>query len=233
MSYSDSYLLRRFNPASLRDLETVELMESHPLLAYMPDYQTEQGEELSYREFLSYGTDLALTTDQTDINLLYAITDHDSHVVGLVWYYTDKEQGFPASFKDNPHFAPDTIYLQLSYYKLMSDGWSKRHLRSLRTVPLDFIRQPRRGVAVSGVKQSLALLRRQIKKLSFPHPIVVYAYNHPTNLASAAVLRRNRLILTPTLHLYADEPHQLWYKQLTPSSLVERGKTRPFSSLLG
>lgn len=215
MSPEEKYYLRRFNPALRRDLETVELMESHSALADMPDSVDDTGEELAYKDFLSF--DISLPTDRRfrNLNALFAVVNKASHVVGLIWYYTKSAYTFPLKEKRRLKLTGKNIlFIQVSYYKLMHSGWDQKTLKQFKSVPVNFVRQKRKGVIVSGLKQSLDYLARQESGNKVPRKILVYAYTHPTNLASEHVLRANGFTLCDTQYIYDEDPSNLWYKRL-------------------
>lgn len=205
ISPDEPYFIRRFKPTHKRDLETVMLMDLQPNVQDMPDAKDETGQEIEYDEMLSFKDEFK--QDRKLNNSIFAVTDHASRAIGWVWYYADATSPIPKKAIQHLSLPQDTHYLEISYQKLGTKIPTEA-LRQSRTLTHQFVRRERKGVAISGVRQTLHYLRQQAADKS----VLVFAYVDIANIASAKVLERNNFTRYDKKYRDGQSYQYFWYK---------------------
>lgn len=203
----EPYYIRRFDPTLPRDLETVYVMDLHPSVQDMPDKYDEDGDELYYEEMLAQTDEFG--TDKKAPSSIFAVTDDQSRVLGWVWYYADKHNSFPDVLAKELEVDKQALFIEVSYQKLASD-WPAKVLAEIETLDPGFLQTPRKGVAVSGVRQTLEYLRATKKDKR----IIVYAYTDLGNYPSEKVLERNGFKCAGELEYDEGVPNHVWYREI-------------------
>jgi len=204
-------------------------MHLHPKVQAEMDTSEETNEEGlvdSTNVFLERGED-----QKENPIALYAVTDDEGEAIGWVEYYTDKDNPLPDDISKNLSLTPEDLVLQVSYEKLLSEGWPEYLLHIDRELSEAVLNTDRKGVIVSGLRQTMLDLRRKENFISSqsaepPRRIVIYAYTDLDNKASEKVLEKNGFALDETIRTYHEEPNakeptgkpnHLWYKELKDS----------------
>ena len=95
----------------------------------------------------------------------------------------------------------------------MSDGWPTDLVNKLVNVKKEHLTIPRKGVVVAGLRLAIERLARGYRKLyARSRKLVLYAYVHPSNLASCRVLETNKFVKIDRMYSYDGELHQLWVR---------------------
>lgn len=215
MTYS--YRLRGFNQGNLADIELLNLMGFHPSIMKAKGYW-ERGfdfttdVDLGMRDEEIFQAKPRLERDSRQV--FFAVVDKLNLVVGWVWFYLDARNPLPAKIVNELKLTKrnSRIY-QLSYEKLMSDGWPKELVAQAEHVTLKYLTKVRKGVIVEGLALAIARMKRRLRKLYvIPRKLVLYAFTHPQNVASQKVLLRNGFIRRKRKYSYRGSPHYLWVR---------------------
>lgn len=217
MTTANSYRLRNFEPSNLGEIERMNLMFYHPAVMEAKGYASS---DVSYATKVDLGRvqpnmfdgENLVKSDGVDVS--YAIADTDNHLVGWIWFYLDKSHPLP--IKVAKYFgltAHNALMYQLSYEKLMSEGWPAEIVAKLIHVKKEHLTIPRKGVVVQGLKLALKRLQRGFEKVYRDQKyLVLYGFVLPDNIASQKVLEMNDFQKIERMYQYDSIPHQLWVR---------------------
>lgn len=210
------YIVRGFRPYDPGEIERINLMYYHPEVARAKGYHTKNfglkpGESLqeAYEPL-----DDSRLMKRRQASISFAVADTRSRLVGWVWFYHDSRHPLPKMIQKqlgiNDH---NSLIYQVSYEKLLSDGWPRQLLKALVHTPVTELTRERKGVIVSGLAMSIERLsrryrRRYVRKLN----LVLYAYVLPDNVASQKVLLANDFVRIERMYKYERVLHQVWVR---------------------
>jgi hypothetical protein len=219
MILSGNYQLRGFEPTNLADIERVNLMFYHPSVMKAKDYfrkgyvvrSQADLQRISSGMFKSKST---LTRGKHDVSL--AVTDLQGGVVGWIWFYQDSRHPLPIAVKKKLDVAKNHNYIyQVSYEKLLSNGWPGHILKKTKFVTPAYLQAERKGVIVEGLKMAILKLRREFKALKKDTAkLVLYAFIDPANIASNKVVEKNGFSLIERPYSYDGDRVNLWVRIL-------------------
>ena len=122
--------------------------------------------------------------------LLWVIADDRNRMIGWVQYYQDDLTRQQRQLFNIPQNA---LVLETSYAKLLTEN--------------------NRGVTVSGLRQTLALIKKLVEETP-AQPIFIIAFTFPENTSSEAVLVKNGFQKQTEQVDYEGEMDNLWIKQI-------------------
>jgi len=217
MISSANYRLRAFEPQNMGDIERINLMFYHPQVMkakgyFRQGYVVESQADLHYKNRVMFRIDSHLRKAVKDITL--AVTDLDSGVLGWIWFYHDSRHPLPKRVQSELGLTKrnSRIY-QLSYEKLISEGWPAKLLNLTRHVTPEYLKTERKGVIVEGLRLAIDRLRREFRAL-YPKSkkLVFYAFVSHDNIPSQKVLDQNKFIKIERKYKYDGEMQDLWVK---------------------
>ncbi len=217
MSNFAGYRLRSFQPSNLIEIERMNLMYFHPAVMEAKGYASKDPRygltvDLLQSHSEMFSTPRELTRKPMDLS--YAIADQSNHLIGWIWFYMDKSHPLPVQVSKELGLTPSNsrIY-QMSYEKLMSDGWPEEIVAKLKHVQREHLCMPRKGVVVEGLRLAIKRLRGSYRKLySANRKLVLYGFVHPDNIASQKVLVANGFEQAKRSYKYDGVPHELWVR---------------------
>lgn len=217
MPSKNHYRLRGFRRSSQSDIELVNLMGFHPSIMKAKGYwkrgfDFEKEVDLKAADRAIFQTKARI--ERPNENVMYAVVDGLDKVVGWIWFYKDKTHRLPAAVAGNLGLSiyNSRIY-QVSYEKLMSSEWPLELVAKAEHVTLKYLEKNRKGVIVEGLAKAILRLRRRMNLLyKRRHKLVVYAFTHPSNIASRKVLEKNKFERIRRKYSYDGVPHYLWVK---------------------
>jgi len=210
------YKLRGFNPDNLGEIELFNLMGYHPTTlkargCWKPGFDYKNEVDLtSTRNLIVTSSRIS----RKDDDVLFAVTDLGDKIVGWVWFYHDSTHPLPAKVVSELGLTErnSRIY-QISYEKLMSEGWPKALVAKVRHVTVSYLAKRRKGVIVAGLGLAIARLVRMYRRLYvYKRKLVLYAFVHRSNLASSKVLAHNGFTRLKRKYSYDGTLHFLWVK---------------------
>jgi hypothetical protein len=212
-----SYRLRSFNRGNPRDIELVNLMGFHPEIMkakgyWSPGFRYTKAIDLMETDQELFTAPSAISRTFRDI--LFAVTDTKNKIVGWIWFYQDARHPLPRRIVTELGLTPrnSRIY-QISYEKLMSDGWPKALINKAQHVTTHYLHRPRHGVIVEGLRLAIGRLSRSYRKLyTVKRRLVLYAFTSADNVASGKVLAYNGFVRQARTYSYESTPHTLWLK---------------------
>jgi hypothetical protein len=219
MLSSSNYQIRGFEPRNLADIERVNLMFYHPTVMKAKEYYR-QGYVVRSQADLHrvspgvFKSKSKLTRQKHDISL--AVTDSKNGVVGWVWFYHDSRHPLPIAVRKKLGVTTlnNHIY-QVSYEKLLSEGWPGHILKKTTFVTPAYLQAERKGVIVEGLKLAIVKLSREFRALKKTGAkLVLYAFIDPANVASSKVVEKNGFALIPRTYSYDGDPVDLWVRVL-------------------
>ena len=211
------YRLRGFYPGDPEEIERMNLMYYHPGVMKAKSYWQSEGHTIKdadlsaiHRSAFSVPTKIM----RQNRSVSYAVADIRDRLVGWVWFYHDSRHPLPTRLiKELKLTSRNSRVYQVSYEKLLSDGWPPVLIRKVRHITGAELRRERRGVIVEGLRLALGRLRREYRAL-YPERrmLVLYAYVLLDNYASQVVLERNGFWKDARVYRHAGEPHELWVR---------------------
>lgn len=219
MNLNSTYILRGFEANNPSEIERMNLMYFHPEVMKAKGYwkrgtQVIDPHELQESDKSMFSTQSVMTSGQSDV--AYAVADLTNKLVGWIWFYNDKSHSLPKMImkKMGINLGNSRIY-QISYEKLMSEGWSSDILSKIVHTNLDQLKTPRKGVIVEGLRLALEKISAEFRML-YPesHKLVVYGYVNPRNIASRIVLERNGFVKHNRQYKYDGVLNNVWVKIL-------------------
>lgn len=217
MNSSGGYFIRSFDSSNLGDVERLNLMFYHPTVMkakkyYRMGYVVKSREDLHRVSPAMFKSKSTLTRKKQNISL--AVIDSEGGVVGWIWFYQDHRHPLPVGVKKilGVNDAISHIY-QVSYEKLLSEGWPAHILQKTKLVTPEYLKSERKGVIVEGLKMAILRLRDEftvLKKGSAK--LVLYAFIDPNNIASAKVVEKNGFVLINRKYSYDGEKVDLWVR---------------------
>lgn len=217
MQKSAHYSIRGFDRSSSEEIELFNLMAYHPTTLKARGY---------WKSKFNYARDVDLGSTKNSFfwtrqqlsrkveDVAYAVADKLDKIVGWIWFYQDSQHPLPARVVSELGLTSrNSRVYQLSYEKLMSEGWPEELIAKAQHVKVGYLTKTRKGVIVEGLRLAILRLRRMYRKLYVrPRKLVLYAYVHPRNRASSIVLERNGFELYPRRYSYDGVGHRLWVK---------------------
>lgn len=217
MPRKDHYRLRGFKRSNLSDIELVNLMGFHPSIMKAKGYWQRGFDFEKQVDLKSVDREIFQTKSRVERkyeNVLYAVVDRLDKVVGWIWFYKDLTHPLPRAVVKNLGLnSYNSRVYQISYEKLMSSQWPKELVAKAEHVTLKYLERERRGVIVLGLSKAIVSLRRRLNLLYSRRPkLVIYAFTHPSNVASRKVLEKNKFERISRKYSYDGVPHYLWVK---------------------
>ena len=120
---------------------------------------------------------------------VFALTDHDNEIIGWVQYLLDENV---TKLKQQIRLERGAIVFEVSYAKLFN--------------------QNLKGVAVSGLKQTIDILRKIDNNDA--KDVYVTAYTDDKNIASEYVLNKNRFTKLEKQIVYDNELNNVWVRKI-------------------
>lgn len=219
MTLNSAYILRGFEPSNPSEIERMNLMYYHPEVMKAKGYWKRGRHQVDFEDLQEadksmFSTMSSLTSRYDDV--AYAVADLANKLVGWIWFYIDRSHPLPTRIKKEYQINENTsrIY-QVSYEKLMSEGWPSDILSKVVHTKPDHLSMPRKGVIVEGLKLALAKISTEFHML-YPesHKLVIYGYVNPRNIASQVVLARNGFEKYPRKYKYDGVLNNVWVKIL-------------------
>ena len=209
--------MRAFEPDNLGDIERVNLMFYHPAVMKAKGYFRQGYVVESERDLHEVSRDMfchpaRITRQKRDVVL--AVTDRESGVLGWIWFYRDSSHPLPQRVQTELGISErkGRIY-QLSYEKLLSNGWPAKILEKTRQVTPSYLQVERKGVIVEGLRIAILRLRRQFRTLyGLERKLVLYAFVDPSNISSSLVLQKNGFTRISRKYKYDGVPQNLWVR---------------------
>lgn len=217
MQKNSRYSIRGFNRENLAEVELFHLMSYHPTTLKARGYwkrNFDYEQEVDLTRLGSAIFDLSPRVSRKYEDVLFAVADRLDRIVGWVWFYCDNTHPLPAKIVNELGLTPrnSRIY-QLSYEKLMSEGWPEELVDKAQYVTVSYLERARKGVIVEGLRLAIARLARSYRRLYIKRrKLVLYGFVHGKNLASRIVLERNGFVKQAKRYSYDGVPHQLWVK---------------------
>lgn len=217
MNSSSTYYLRGFEANNPHDVERLNLMYYHPEVMKAKGYWKRganviDGEDLQEADSSMFDILNKLTPRHEDVS--YAVADIANKLVGWIWFYRDSRYPLPSRVMKEMGLNPlsSRVY-QVSYEKLMSEGWSKEILANIVHTKAEYLHEPRKGVIVEGLRLAIVRIAAEFQKL-FPtdQKLVLYGFVLPKNVASCKVLERNGFVKAKRKYRYCKVLHDLWVK---------------------
>ena len=219
MNLNSAYILRGFEENNPSEIERMNLMYYHPEVMKAKGYWKRgasviEDHELQESDQSMFNTLSTITSGYNDV--AYAVADLTNKLVGWIWFYNDKSHSLPKMIikKMGISLGNSRIY-QVSYEKLMSDGWSSDILSKIVHTNLNQLKTPRKGVIVEGLRLALEKISAEFRSL-YPesHKLVIYGYVNPRNIASRIVLERNGFVKHSRQYKYDGVLNHVWVKIL-------------------
>lgn len=218
MILNSAYILRGFEANNPSEIERMNLMYYHPEVMKAKGYWKrglnviEPG-DLQETDKSMFGTHNAITSGCEDV--AYAVADLSNRLVGWIWFYNDKRHPLPKKIMKKLGISPGTARIyQVSYEKLMSDGWSSDILSKIVHTSPDQLKTPRKGVIVEGLRLALEKISTEFRILYPSQKLVIYGYVNPRNIASRIVLERNGFVKHNRPYKYDGVLNNVWVKIL-------------------
>lgn len=217
MPVHGQYKLRGFDHSNPSEIELFNMMAYHPTTLksrgyWKPKYDYSSVKYLDYAKYSIFETSHRISRVQKDV--LYVVADKLNKIVGWIWLYVDTAHPLPAAVITKLGLTPrnSRIY-QLSYEKLMSEGWPAELVKKVKHVSIKHLTKERKGVIVEGLRLAIARLSRTYRML-YVHKrkLVLYAFVHHANLASNIVLERNGFTRLKKKYSYDGTLLYLWVK---------------------
>lgn len=217
MQKSSRYSIRGFDRESQAEVELFHLMSYHPTTLkargyWKRNFDYEEEVDLTRRGSAIFDVSPRVSRKYEDV--LFAVADRLDRIVGWIWFYRDSVHPLPAKVVSELDLTDrnSRIY-QLSYEKLMSEGWPKELVAKAQHVSVSYLERARKGVIVEGLRLAIARLARSYRRLYVKRrKLVLYGFVHGKNLASRIVLERNGFLRQTRKYSYDGVPHQLWVK---------------------
>ena len=212
-----NYRLRGLDQANLAEVELLNLMYYHPVVMAAKGYPSADPLYGQKVDLMEPGADIfeaesVVTREARD--LAFAIADEYNHLVGWIWFYQDARHPLPIKVANRYGLTDKNCrFYQLSYEKLMSDGWPIDLVNKVVHVKKEHLTIPRKGVVVKGLRLAINRLIRGYRKLyAKRRTLALYAFVHPSNVASCKVLDTNGFTKIERMYSYDGELHQLWVR---------------------
>jgi hypothetical protein len=217
MAVLGAYTLRGFDRSNLAEIELFNLMGYHPVTlkargCWKKGFKYSTEADLTSLENLPSENNHVISRITEDV--LFTVADHSDKIVGWIWFYQDSSHPLPSRISTELGLTPrnSRIY-QISYEKLMSDGWPDELVKQVKHVTVSYLAKERKGVIVQGLKLAISRLSRMYRKLYvYKRKLVLYAFVHRLNLASAKVLKYNGFVRMTRKYSYDGTLHYLWVK---------------------
>lgn len=217
MNLNGSYTLRGFEHNNPLDIERMNLMYYHPVVmqakGYMePGFNFSKDADLQESHPSMFNILSTISPIIQDVS--YAVVDELDKLVGWIWFYIDKGHPLPIGVAEKLglNYGNSRIY-QVSYEKLMSEGWPSELIAKLIHSDHIELHKPRKGVIVEGLRLAINKVVSEYKLLySSEHKLVLYGYVMPDNIASQIVLERNGFVKETRKYSYNKVMHDLWVK---------------------
>ncbi len=211
------YSIRGFDRENPAEVELFHLMSYHPTTMkargyWKPNFNFAEEVDLTRRGSAVFNVGTRVKREYEDV--LFTVADRRDRIVGWIWFYRDTMHPLPARIVSELGLTSrnSRIY-QLSYEKLMSEGWPDELVAKARHVSVGYLHRPRPRVVVEGLALAIARLTRSYRRLYVKkRKLVLYAFVHGRNLASRIVLERNGFVKQPRRYSYDGVLHQLWVK---------------------
>ncbi len=211
------YRLRGFEPTNQAEIERMNLMYFHPAVMEAKGYASKDPFYGLKVDLLKpnpemFGTHTRIDRKNKDIS--FAIADKKNHLIGWIWFYVDKSHPLPTKLvKELALNERNSRIYQISYEKLMSEGWPEEIMAKLTHVKKEHLSIPRKGVVVEGLRLAIRRLQRDYRKLYIQkRKLVLYGFVHPANIASAKVLEMNGFEKIARMYRYDSVLHNLWVR---------------------
>ncbi len=217
MQKANSYTIRGFDRDNLAEVELFHLMSYHPTTLKARGYWKRNFDYESQVDLTKKGAaifDISPRVSRKYEDVLFTVADRLDRIVGWIWFYRDSVHPLPAKVVSELGLTDrnSRIY-QLSYEKLMSEGWPSELVSKARHVTVSYLERKRKGVIVEGLRLAIARLARSYRRLYVRRrKLVLYGFVHGKNLASRIVLERNGFVKQAKRYSYDGVPHQLWVK---------------------
>lgn len=217
MTLNSAYQLRGFEIDNPHDVERLNLMYYHPDVMKAKGYWKKGANVIDGEDLQEADNSMAdilnmLTTRHEDVS--YAVADMANKLVGWIWFYRDSRYPLPKRVMTEMGLNTLTsrVY-QVSYEKLMSEGWSKEILENVVHTKQEHLHEPRKGVIVEGLRLAIIRITTEFRLL-FPsdQKLVLYGFVSPRNVASRKVLERNGFVKAKRKYRYCKILHDLWVK---------------------
>ncbi len=210
---NEPYSIRSLNPRNSEETQIFTDIDRHPeALRNMLPPKKSKPKNIDY---LINANQMSkdYKTKKKDPRQVFGIVDDKNHLVGWVQYYREENLG---NLQEQANIPENAVVLEISYGKLFSKWPKYTHFKNERTNLPD---KESKGVAISGVKQSLIKLREMEKTTSAEihpeRPIFVSAYTYPDNIASEKVLLQNGFKkLEKMVNDKIGKPNNVWIKQI-------------------
>lgn len=212
-----NYRLRALQPGNMADIERINLMFYHPQVMKAKGYYHLGFTADSPNDLLEYDKQMFLAKDhitRRKDDVILAVTGQDSGILGWIWFYRDSRHPLPRRIKTDLKINErnSRIY-QLSYEKLLENGWPAKLLTKTEHVTPRYLMIRRKGVIVEGLRLAINKLRREFRALYEKRKmLVLYGFVDPTNVASGMVMRRNRFTLVSQKYKYDGQVQDLWVR---------------------
>lgn len=217
MNLTSVYKLRGFEQSNPSDVERMNLMYYHPEVMKAKGYfkrgfNFAKHVDLQESDMAMFNILSTILPEHKDVS--YGVVDHTNELVGWIWFYLDKSHPLPVGISKRLGLTPQNsrIY-QVSYEKLMSEGWPAEILAKIIHTTHASLSLPRKGVIVEGLSLAISKMTNEYRKLfSDQHKLVLYGYVHAHNPASQIVLMRNGFLKEKRKYRYDGSLHDLWVK---------------------
>jgi RimJ/RimL family protein N-acetyltransferase len=217
MNLTGLYNLRVLERDNPMDIERINLMYYHPEVMKAKGYFKQEVKllnkaDLQEKDESMFNILSTISHGATDIS--FAIVDQLNKLVGWIWFYIEKSHPLPIGIVKRMGLTKNnSLIYQVSYQKLMSDGWPAELLA--RTIHCDHrdLHTTRKGVIVEGLELSLDRLSHEYKVIyGGKRRLVIYGYVLPENIASQRVLEKNGFIKEKRQYKYDGILNDLWVK---------------------
>ncbi len=209
------YFVRGFRQENPAEIERLNLMYYHPAVAKAKGYHTRgfglRKNESLLEKYEPMNDSRLMKRRQESVS--FAVADRRDLLVGWVWFYHDLRHPLPKRVQKRLGVQSNSLIYQISYEKMLSEGWPKKLLERVRYTPIPELHKPRKGVIVTGLKLAIERLkRRYMRRYSRTRPIVLYAFVLPDNIPSKKVLIENGFVNEARLYKYDRILHELWVR---------------------
>lgn len=217
MQSLNGYTIRSLDSGNLADVELLNLMYYHPIVMSAKGYSSLDPHYAQKVDLHEAESDIMAAHSRVKrkvSDVVFAIADKANHLAGYIWFYTDKKHPLPVSVVKAHGLTPkNSRVYQVSYEKLMSDGWPRDLVNKMVVVKKEHLTIPRKRVVMEGLAMAITRLHREYHALyTKKRSLVLYGYVQPENVASCKVLESNGFAKTDRLYSYDGVPHQLWVR---------------------
>lgn len=213
MSLKSGYSLRSYDPSNFGDVEVMNLMYYHPEVMKAKGYYREDFDFESVKDIAQIDKNLERISKLTRLakQVMYSVVDEANNLVGWIWFYHESRHPLPKRIYDELGLNNQSQIFQVSYQKLMSEGWPASLINKVSQSTVVHLHKPRYGVIVQGLALALVQLRQECKILYKDKGAkAIFAYVLPDNISSAKVLERNGFAKYHRQYKYEGELNDLW-----------------------